>query len=226
LDGIPPEAEFADDDATEKPEVVEAGFLGQIPDAQWLQSLRLRVQAADAVFVGPPDVSGHMFQPVSPIFGASPTPLPANPLQSLAPTNYYLDDEGIKLADCGNPFELPPEHTAGLLFQCYMKTVQGSFPMFSEVLGDQLQKYYSHVGSGRSIHCPGEWFALVNLVFAIGAKFSHLIQVEWRADELDHVIYLSRAFQLLSLNHTTVVLSTPDLIGTQVRRTAIISSVY
>ncbi|KAI4614279.1 uncharacterized protein J4E87_009499 [Alternaria ethzedia] len=191
LDGTVPE-DSGDEDGGELPNVVEAGFLGQISEVQWLQTLRSRVQALDTVLLGPPDTAAPLSQPPSPTFTASPTSLAATPLEHIALTNYYLDDEGIKLTDCGNPFELPPEHTAVLLFQCFTQTIQVSFPILPPTIEHQLQQYYTLVRNGQAIHCPEKWFALVNLVFAIGAKFSHLIQAEWRADELDHIVYLSR----------------------------------
>jgi hypothetical protein len=223
LDGIVPEAKSADDDDAKNPEVVEAGFLGQISEAQWLQSLRKRVQATETVVVSP-------VSPVSPqasasaylIFHASPTSPAAPATPHTVPSSYYLDNEGISLADCGNPFELPPEHTATLLFLCYSRTVHASFPILPNKLEAQLQQYYTLVRSGNAIHCSEKWFALVNLVFAIGAKFSHLSQADWRADERDHIIYLSRAFNLLSMNDTVVVLSTPDLSTTQVNTTSLL----
>jgi hypothetical protein len=214
LDGIVPEAESADDDGAENTEVIEAGYLGQISEVQWLQTLRSRVQTAEAAFAAP--VSLHESKPASPMFHTSPPQLPETPLRSVVPTSYHLDDEGIKLASCGNPFELPPEHTAGQLFQCYSRTVQSSFPILPATLESQLHQYYSLVRNGQSIHCPENWFALINIVFAIGAKYSHLTQADWQASELDHVIYISRAFQLLSINDTIVVLSSPDLNATQV----------
>ncbi|KAL7770332.1 hypothetical protein CFE70_000265 [Pyrenophora teres f. teres 0-1] len=196
LDGIVAE-ESCDEDGTgaRNCDVAEAGYLGQISEVQWLQSLRSRVQAVEAVFVGPADVSTSLSHPASPAFAASPISVPASPVPHVALTNYYLDDDGIKLADCGNPFELPPEHTAGLLFHCFSTTVHTSFPLLPPTLESQLRQYYDLVRHGQAIHCPEKWFALVNLVFAIGAKFSHLVQANWRADELDHVVYLSRAFQ-------------------------------
>jgi hypothetical protein len=192
---------------------VEAGFLGQISEVQWLQSLRRRVQATETIVVAP--VSPHSSEPAYPVFHASPTLSSATAAPHIVPSSYYLDDEGISLADCGNPFQLPPEHTATLLFQCYTRTVHASFPILPSKLEAQLQQYYTLVRSGVPIHCSEKWFALVNLVLAIGAKFSHLKE-DFGTGELDHVIYLSRAFNLLSMNDTVVVLSTPDLSTTQV----------
>jgi len=217
LDGIVTEESCDEEGAgAESCDVVEAGYLGQISEVQWLQSLRSRVQTVETIFVGPLDVSATLSHPPSPVFATSPTSVPASPVTHVALTNYYLDDDGIKLAECGNPFELPPEHTASLLFNCFTRTVHASFPLLPATLEGQLNQYYNLVRSGQAIHCPEKWFALVNLVFAIGAKFSHLIKADWRADDLDHVVYLSRAFQLLSMNDTIVVLSTPDLSTTQV----------
>jgi hypothetical protein len=223
LDGIVPE-ESDDEKGGEQPNVVEAGFLSQISEVQWLRSLRSRVQAVEIVLVGPGDSATQLSQPASPTFDASSATTSATPLQQTSPTNYYLDHEDIKLTNWGNPFELPREHTAALLFQSYTQTVQSSFPILPLTIEHQLHQYYTLVRNGQAIHCPQKWFALVNLVFAIGTKFSHLIQADWRADELDHVVYSSRAFHLLSMNDTIVVLSTPDLLTTQASFVALISS--
>ncbi|CAN9080203.1 unnamed protein product [Alternaria alternata] len=214
LDGIVPE-ESGDEKGGEQPDIVEAGFLGQISEAQWLQNLRSRTQAVETVLVDSGDSATQLSHAPSPIFDALPTPMSASPLQQISPTNFYLDDEDIKLTNCGNPFDLPQEHTAALLFQCYARTIQGSFPILPVTIEQELHQYYTLLHTGQAIHYPQRWFALVNLVFAIGAKFSHLIQADWRAEDLDHVVYSSRAFHLLSMNDTIVVLSTPELLTAQ-----------
>ncbi|RAR16439.1 hypothetical protein DDE83_000004 [Stemphylium lycopersici] len=202
-DDVIPE-ESGDEKGTELFQVVEAGFLGQMSEVQWLQSLRSRVQASETVFMAPTETSTSMSHPASPSFPQSPAFISVDPNQQGTLTSYHLDDEGIKLVHGGNPFELPPEHTARLLFQCFSRTVQSSFPIVPATLEGQLHQYYSL-----------KWFALINLVLAIGAKFSHFIHADWRADALDHIVYLSRAYQLLSTNDTVFVLSTPDLSTTQ-----------
>ncbi|RII05313.1 hypothetical protein CUC08_Gglean010406 [Alternaria sp. MG1] len=214
LDGVVPE-ESGDEKGGEQPDIIEAGFLGQISEAQWLQNLRSRVQAVETVLVDPGDSATQLSQPPSPTFDVLPTPVSAFPLQQISPTNYHLDDEDVKLTNYGNPFDLPQKHTAALLFQCYARTIQGSFPILPVTIEQELHQYYTLLHTGQAIHYPQRWFALVNLVFAIGAQFSHLIEADWRAEELDHVVYSSRAFHLLSMNDTIVVLSTPDLLTTQ-----------
>ncbi|CAN9149101.1 unnamed protein product [Alternaria alternata] len=205
LDGIIPE-ESGDEKGGEQPDIVEAGFLGQISEAQWLQNLRSRTQAVETVLVDSGDSATQLSHAPSPIFDALPTPMSASPLQQISPTNFYLDDEDIKLTNCGNPFDLPQEHTAALLFQCYARTIQGSFPILPVTIEQELHQYYTLLHTGQAIHYPQRWFALVNLVFAIGAKFSHLIQADWRAEDLDHVVYSSRAFHLLIMQALTVLM--------------------
>lgn len=51
----------------------------------------------------------------------------------------------------------------------------------------------------------------MNLLFAIGAQYSHLINADWAGDERDHRVYMNRAVRLLGLKDTLVVISGPDL---------------
>jgi hypothetical protein len=51
----------------------------------------------------------------------------------------------------------------------------------------------------------------MNLLLAIGAKYSHLIGAEWRGDDGDHLVYMTRAVRLLSLKNTVMIISAPDL---------------
>lgn len=51
----------------------------------------------------------------------------------------------------------------------------------------------------------------MNLLLAIGAKYSHLIGAEWRGDDCDHLIYMTRAVHLLGLKNTVMIISGPDL---------------
>ncbi|KAH9869710.1 hypothetical protein IAQ61_006922 [Plenodomus lingam] len=50
-----------------------------------------------------------------------------------------------------------------------------------------------------------------NLIFAIGAKYSHLIDAPWKGDERDHLIYMTRGVHLLGLKNTVMIISGPNL---------------
>ncbi|EUC28529.1 hypothetical protein COCCADRAFT_40961 [Bipolaris zeicola 26-R-13] len=223
LDGIlPDESDDEDEEAAAYLfDIVEAGFPSQVSEVQWLQSLRNRVQVVGPLGLEPTSASVPMVFPTPPALVPSPAFTPTNQDPSIAPITYppityHLDDEGVKIMHGGNPFELPSEQTASFLFQCFKRTVQKSFPILPAMLEAQLHQYYSLIHSHKEIQCPQNWFALVNLVFAIGAKFSHLIQADWRADTLDHVTYISRAYQLLAMNDSAFGFSTPVLSSTQV----------
>ena len=51
--------------------------------------------------------------------------------------------------------------------------------------------------------------AMMNLVFAIGARYSHLIGAEWQADDRDHLVYMWRAVHLLELDAMDTLVSQP-----------------
>jgi hypothetical protein len=130
---------------------------------------------------------------------------------ALSDANYYLDNIGIQLLKQDNPFHLPTEHHATVLFQCYFRTVHTMFPFVPTEFEDQLQLYYRSMRSGQSVAFSQKWYAIVNLILAIGSRFSRLINAEWSTDALEQTTYISRAYQLLGLNDTTLVLSSPDL---------------
>jgi hypothetical protein len=51
----------------------------------------------------------------------------------------------------------------------------------------------------------------MNLLFAIGAKYFHLTDADWKEDENNHLVYMTRALHLLSLGDTVMIISGPDL---------------
>lgn len=51
----------------------------------------------------------------------------------------------------------------------------------------------------------------MNILFAIGAKYSHLTGAEWRGDQRNHLLYMTRAVHLLGLKDTIMVISGPDM---------------
>ena len=62
---------------------------------------------------------------------------------------------------------------------------------------------------------PGKhWLAILNLVFAIAAKYTHLVKSEARGDERDHLVYFTRG-RLLAMDADSV-LAQPDLQRVQI----------
>jgi hypothetical protein len=168
----------------------EAGYVGQICEVQWLRSLKHRMKIPSLV----PSVES------------------AQPSE----TNFYLDDDGIRLLHQDNPFHLPLESLATVLSRCYFRTAHITFPTISSEFENQLQIFHNSMQSGQPVIFSQIWYATINIVLAIGARFSHIINAEWQSNPLDEIMYISRAYQLLGLNDTVVVLSVLDLPRIQV----------
>lgn len=103
-----------------------------------------------------------------------------------------------------------PEH-ARILFNTYMDRVHATFPIVGRInLQNQFTKYLARPMNRP----PAKWLAIINVIFAIAARLSHLVQADWRADERDHLIYFTRA-RLLAIDSDTLF-NHPDLQTIQV----------
>lgn len=172
-------------DATQSFDAREPIYLGQASENQWLRHLKTRVERY------------------------SSTSTSSAPFVSVA--DFYTDDHGIQLLVGDDPFLLPSEHSAAMLFQCYFKTLHVPLPMISIGIQDQLHNYYISMREGKPVYLPQRWYAIVNAVFAIGLRFSRLTAAEWLTDVFDETVYLSRAIQLLGLNSFAGVLEDTDV---------------
>ncbi|KAL5401958.1 hypothetical protein PMIN03_011084 [Paraphaeosphaeria minitans] len=198
------------------------GYVGKSSELEWIRRLQIQVECPEGALPGsegpygpPGDNSEAALQRIKARqirqelqerdFNAS---LPAST------TSFYLDNDAFDVDDAVDPYELPPMETAQKLVESYMHTVQDSFPILprSSFTGN-FRAYYESVGQGLPLAAPDMWLAILNLVFAIGARYSHLTQADWRADDRDHLIYQSRA-HILGL-HRSPLASNPNLMQVQ-----------
>ncbi|KAK7513248.1 fungal-specific transcription factor domain-containing protein [Phyllosticta citriasiana] len=142
------------------------------------------------------------------------------PQDRVSDYNYHADQEDVLLLSNVDKDELPTAEMATNICECYMKNVQGMFPALSK--SDFMNQFEIYLGSRNPENLPAKWRAILNLVFAIGARFSHLAEAPWRGDERDHLIYFTRA-RHLGFNGETL-LEHPDIQGIQVL--ALISFYY
>ncbi|KAF2691691.1 hypothetical protein K458DRAFT_325241 [Lentithecium fluviatile CBS 122367] len=209
-----------DEDLLRNEQSRATGYLGKNSAVQWLR--RIHHEADTAAQDG--TTSEGPYGP--PGKGAAATALRAealkqrqmknpHPLLHTSSCSFYLDDETVDMDFVVDPFDLPPLETAERLLKCYMKTVQNSYPILAKkTFVTQFYHYYSSLARGVPYHLPQKWQAMLNLVFAIGAAYSHLIGAAWRADDRDHFLYHSRAWAL-SLKDPWWF-SHPDLPQTQI----------
>ena len=208
--------DLLDEDLNRDEQARATGFIGKNSEIQWLRRLRLQIDRGDdddsrpRMPYGPP---GDTDEAVALRIDASRKRRDSQPLDSvehIAGSTYYLDNESIQIDFIVDPFEMPTPDTAKKLFTCFIDTVQDSFPILrKKSFTGQFESYYTSVKAGKPTRIPHKWRAILNLVFAIGARFSHLVRAEWQGDERDHLVYYTRA---RSTGFTAdAVVSHPDL---------------
>ena len=179
----------------------DTGFMGKNSEITWLQRLRQENEHEGSVNgsgsnVGTQNATNNDFEPQ----------VEKDPSYSIHETSYHLDDLDVTTFEQVDPYEVPTAETARNLFNAYMTRVHPTFPIVARAnLTIQFQKFLS----GQAKKPPEKWLAILNLIYAIGAKYSHLIQADWKGDERDHFIYFTRA-RLLSVNSETLF-QHPDL---------------
>lgn len=105
-----------------------------------------------------------------------------------------LGDFATNVPQPVNKYGMPSRELSDLLFEAYWNNVHIGFPIINRPLfRAQYQSYWDH---GQQ---PGDkWLAILNVIFAIAAKYAHLTQAPWRGEKNDHFLYFNRA-RMLSL---------------------------
>ncbi|KAJ6005482.1 hypothetical protein N7451_003426 [Penicillium sp. IBT 35674x] len=134
---------------------------------------------------------------------------------SLHALNYHLDDLDISVPEPVQLYAMPPRELADRLFDDYFSKTHPFFPILSKQLFRGQYQTFLDTSSRPDPARPGDkWLAVLNIIFAIGAKHAHLTNAAWRGEDNDHLVYLTRA-RLLSMN-SDVLFSHPDLQQVQV----------
>jgi hypothetical protein len=170
------------------------GFIGKNSEIQWLQAVAT-AQAGRAK----DEHDGVVRTRASSVGGQTSS------------FSFWTDVESVDTDFHVDPYELPPRDIAERLLSCYMAKVHDSFPILSrKVFEDQVQRYFTALQSGNAPYLNPKWRAILNLVFAIGAKHLHLVKASWGVDEPDHLIYQARARALVLSE--TMMTSHPDML--------------
>lgn len=132
-------------------------------------------------------------------------------MQHTTDATFYLDSEDIEIDIAVDPYEMPDPEVAENLFNCYLDTVHSTFPLMPANFEIQFRRYIQSAKHQSPYEIPQKWRVTVNLLFAIGAKYSQLIGAQWRGDERDHLIYMTRAMHLLRLKDPIVFIAAPTM---------------
>lgn len=160
------------------------GFIGKSSEINWLQKLSGEIsQEYDAC---DPDMADSTGLP-------SPTLTPkaeGKNDQWVASSNYYIDDLDIPATEQVDMYEVPSRDIATNLFNVYLASVHPSFPIIGiSTFASQFQVFFNR----PSLKPGNKWLSILNLVFAVAAKYAHLTDASWKGNEDDHHIYFCRA---------------------------------
>ncbi|KAB2104517.1 hypothetical protein AG0111_0g7619 [Alternaria gaisen] len=207
--------DFLDEDLMRDPHARETGYMGQNSEVQWLRSVQRQAARGNSdphgQRYGPPGASLEAIDERSDALHERRQNASPGSMQHITDATFYLDSDDIEIDIAVDPKETPSPDIAEKLFTCYMDAVHGTFPLMPTNFEDQFRRYIQASRHGHPFFVPDPWRATMNLLFAIGAKYSHLIGAEWRGDERDHLIYMTRAVQLLGLKDSLTFLAAPSL---------------
>ena len=172
------------EDFNKSKETRATGFMGKNSEITWLQ--RLRTESS-----GSPPWEGSQ-QPSD----RSLSPHTETHRGPVSDSTYHCDDLAIRPPGPVDTFALPPKHIADALFHSYLETVHPSFPILGKMT---FTAQYSTIYDSNNVQLAHSWLAILNLVFAIGARYARLTQV----DLGDHLLYFSRA-RILGFNGDTI----------------------
>lgn len=191
-----------------------AGYLGRNSQIQWLRALEVKVEQPEGessnMPYGPPGESGHAFNQRAEALHERQQRAKSKGVnqQSFRGYYFYLDRTNIEI-DIGDPHTIPSAQTAERLFDYYKQAVHSPFKILDDIFEAQLHTFFAKQ-RGITVRVCSKWKAVMNLVFAIGARYSHLVGAEWRADDRDHLVYMWRAVHLLQLETMSTLVSQPD----------------
>lgn len=185
-----------DEDYSRNPTARATGFIGKNSELSWMHRLREKVDKDDKEEEEsrPPDPQGTWNR-----HGEYTYPGPGSQNwhfeidEGVAESTFHCDDIALLAPEQVAPRELPPAHITQILLNTYIEIVHPVFPIVGKTtFTSQVQKFLEN-----DQHAPGDsWMAILNLIMAIAAKYSHLVQADWRGDDRDHMIYFTRARML------------------------------
>ncbi|KAH7078360.1 fungal-specific transcription factor domain-containing protein [Paraphoma chrysanthemicola] len=195
--GSSADLDLIDEDLMHDEQTRATGFIGKASEIQWLRKLHSRGVSED--HTGPYGPPGQNAEAAAERLTALRHRQEKDPstLMHTSKASFFLDDEVFEMDLEVDPFELPSFEDAERLMLAYMGSCHNSFPFLAKrAFTHQFYHYYAALNRGKPYDPPQKWQAQLNLVFAIGAVYSHLTAAEWRGDERDHLIYHSRAWAL------------------------------
>lgn len=188
------EADCVEEDFNRDETARATGFVGSSSEISWLQKLHKEVDGKNTE----PTAVGQSSPPLTPGKDVDST---------IASLNYYADSPDMQLPDHVQPHEIPSRDVADRLFKAYFMSVHATFPIVGmSTFNSQYQLFFSK----PTVKPGNKWLAILNLIFAIAAVYSHLVRANWESSSDDHVTFFARA-RVLSMKMKDPLMDHPDL---------------
>jgi len=188
-----------DEDLGKDEQTRATGFVGKASDTQWLRRMREEIRTApedDARAARPYDPAGNSTEAASERLKASRQRRKSGDVSGgnqLHESNYHMDNEDVPVAQDVDISILPDHAEGARLYEMFLESCHDHFPITGrKYFGDQLVRCLAannNPGSLQSL--PPMWRVIINIVFAIGARYASLTGQSHNHDE--HITYYTRA---------------------------------
>ena len=185
------------EDYNRGPDTRATGFHGKNSDLTWMARLKTRAsQSSTESDHSEENMATGETSPSyqNPHFDRGPNPISA--------CTYHCDDLNPLLHENIDLYAIPSRANANALFQSYLETVHPSFPIIGKTTFTQQYNTYFRRADQRKPN--PNWLAILNMIFAIGAKYSHMIRANWHGDDRDGLIFFTRA-RMLGFNADAIL---------------------
>jgi hypothetical protein len=190
------------------------GFIGKNSVVQWIRRLKLQIDLDNKGLTsqipqtyGPPGEDEASFAARVAAGRSRRRKYLDDAQESISRSTYFMDDDPVDIY-VEDAFYLPAITLAKHLFSCYMETVHQSFPILSK---NEIELDFNSIfgENAQQDRTSFNMLAILNLVFAIGAKFSYLAYGDLHVGEQDHLRFSTKA-RKLGITESTFV-EHPDL---------------
>ena len=175
--GLIEDPDFLMDTSLLDPEGGETGYFGREAPVHWFHSLQERLKASGSEESRLTDQSLDAIMEGDDVSTRPPSDQPRRILRSdhYIKTYFYLDSNDIDIS-AHDTHVMPPLETFSRLFKAFQMAAHNPFRLLSDTFEAQARTYYTALKSGSMLTVCPKWKACLNLVFAIGARYTYLVE--------------------------------------------------
>jgi hypothetical protein len=206
-------ADILDEDVERNERTRATGYLGKSSDIQWWRKAKQQSFGSKEELSEPPDsnqdrASLEAQGGVSDLRATNRRRSQVS-TEPLSAASYHLDDLDIRTTSSVDAYEMPTSAVSHTLFEYYKSNVHTEFAFINvDWVADHVSDAILEPQRRADTLAGMRERAILNIIFAIGASYAHLIG-DAQGDERDHLLYYTRA-RILGLEARSFV-DHPDL---------------